>query len=58
MTTRSIRSTRVHLDRVLGDRPFAEIGDPAPAVEDEARRLLAVAGTPGSFVVRRSATTG
>ncbi|MFD7873603.1 hypothetical protein ACFV5G_05650 [Streptomyces sp. NPDC059766] len=33
------------IDRVLGDRPFAEAGDPTLAVGDERRRLLAVAGT-------------
>ncbi len=52
MTTpqiRTVRSTRFHLDRILGDRPFAEIGDPALAVADEGRRLLAVAGTTGAF---------
>ncbi|MEU3792530.1 outer membrane protein assembly factor BamB family protein [Streptomyces fructofermentans] len=32
------------IDRVLGDRPFAEVGDPALAVDDERRGLLAVAG--------------
>lgn len=34
-----------HIDRILGDRPFAEVGDPTLAVDDERRRLLAVAGT-------------
>lgn len=33
------------IDRILGDRPFAEIGDPVLAVDDEGRGLLAVAGT-------------
>jgi hypothetical protein len=33
------------IDRVLGDRPFAEVGEPALAVADESRGLLAVAGT-------------
>lgn len=33
------------IDRILGDRPFAEIGDPALAVDDVGRGLLAVAGT-------------
>ncbi|MBZ3904556.1 PQQ-binding-like beta-propeller repeat protein [Streptomyces griseiscabiei] len=46
MTTPS-HVTRFRLDRVLGDRPFAEIGDPALTVEDEGRRLLAVAGASG-----------
>lgn len=32
------------IDRILGDRPFAEAGDPALAVADERRGLLAVAG--------------
>ncbi|MEV6809373.1 hypothetical protein [Streptomyces sp. NPDC051132] len=38
-------TTTFRIDRVLGDRPFAEAGDPVLAVEDEARGLLAVAGT-------------
>ncbi|MEU9367122.1 hypothetical protein AB0D71_20835 [Streptomyces avermitilis] len=33
------------IDRILGDRPFAEVGDPVLAVDDEGRGLLAVAGT-------------
>ncbi|MGW7284002.1 hypothetical protein ACWGH4_00640 [Streptomyces sp. NPDC054847] len=33
------------IDRILGDRPFAEAGDPVLAVHDEGRGLLAVAGT-------------
>ncbi|MBJ6998534.1 hypothetical protein JG491_00120 [Streptomyces sp. CRPSP2-6A1] len=33
------------IDRLLGDRPFAEVGDPALAVDDKCRGLLAVAGT-------------
>ncbi|MEU3895387.1 PQQ-binding-like beta-propeller repeat protein [Streptomyces sp. NPDC045251] len=33
------------VDRILGDRSFAEIGDPALAIADERRGLLAVAGT-------------
>ncbi|MBD0694649.1 PQQ-binding-like beta-propeller repeat protein [Streptomyces sp. CBMA123] len=33
--------------RVLGDRPFAEVGLPVLAVDDEERGLLAVAGGPG-----------
>ncbi|KDN88210.1 hypothetical protein [Kitasatospora cheerisanensis] len=32
--------------RVLGDRPFAEAGEPVLAVSDEGRGLLAVAGGP------------
>ncbi|WP_327241506.1 hypothetical protein [Streptomyces sp. NBC_01320] len=32
------------IDRILGDRPFAEVGNPALAVADERRALLAVAG--------------
>jgi hypothetical protein len=32
-------------DRILGDRPFAEVGEPVLAVADESRGLLAVAGT-------------
>lgn len=38
-------TTPLRMDRILGDRPFAEVGDPALAVGDEGRRLLAVAGT-------------
>ncbi|MGW7381003.1 PQQ-binding-like beta-propeller repeat protein [Streptomyces sp. NPDC054794] len=33
------------IGRILGDRPFAEVGDPVLAVDDEDRGLLAVAGT-------------
>ncbi|MFQ6331254.1 hypothetical protein ACLMAL_34675 [Nocardia sp. CWNU-33] len=33
------------VDRILGDRPFAEVGDPALTVDDERQHLLAVAGT-------------
>ncbi|MFE5595621.1 hypothetical protein [Streptomyces sp. NPDC056549] len=33
------------IDRLFGDRPFAEVGDPALAVDDKCRGLLAVAGT-------------
>ncbi|GAA2814026.1 hypothetical protein GCM10010441_43450 [Kitasatospora paracochleata] len=33
--------------RVLGERPFAEAGEPVLAVSDEGRGLLAVAGEPG-----------
>ncbi|MFI6449479.1 hypothetical protein [Kitasatospora sp. NPDC050543] len=33
--------------RVLGDRPFAEVGQPVLAVSDEGRGLLAVAGERG-----------
>ncbi|MFG3497662.1 PQQ-binding-like beta-propeller repeat protein [Streptomyces sp. NPDC047928] len=32
------------IDRILGDRPFAEAGDPVITVPDERRGLLAVAG--------------
>lgn len=35
----------LRINRVLGDRPFAEIGEPALAVADKSRGLLAVAGT-------------
>ncbi|GHJ47339.1 hypothetical protein Cs7R123_46810 [Catellatospora sp. TT07R-123] len=38
-------TSALRIDRVLGDRPFAEIGEPALAVADESRGLLAVAGT-------------
>ncbi|MEU7261682.1 hypothetical protein AB0B21_38685 [Streptomyces rimosus] len=34
----------LRIDRILGDRPFAEVGDPVLAVDDEGRGLLAVAG--------------
>lgn len=34
--------------RVLGDRPFAEIGEPALALVDETSRLVAVGGDVGS----------
>ncbi|GAA4908035.1 hypothetical protein ACFPM3_12855 [Streptomyces coeruleoprunus] len=37
----------LRIDRILGDRPFAEVGDPVLAVDDEGRGLLAVAGTYG-----------
>ncbi|AUY52401.1 hypothetical protein [Streptomyces sp. CB01881] len=40
---------------VLGDRPFAEVGQPVLAVSDEGRGLLAVADEPGFAGV---ATTG
>ncbi|WP_307160881.1 hypothetical protein [Streptomyces rishiriensis] len=33
------------IDRILGDRPFTEVGDPVLAVDDAGRGLLAVAGT-------------
>ena len=33
------------IDRILGDRPFAEVGDPVLTVDDENPGLLAVAGT-------------
>ncbi|MFE7834899.1 hypothetical protein ACFU53_02140 [Streptomyces sp. NPDC057474] len=43
-------TTRFRIDRILGDRPFAEIGDPTLAVEgDEERRLLVVAGACGAL---------
>ncbi|MFB6674350.1 hypothetical protein ACFCWG_18480 [Streptomyces sp. NPDC056390] len=32
------------IGRILGDRPFAEVGDPVLAVDDKGRGLLAVAG--------------
>ncbi|MFC5153977.1 hypothetical protein [Streptomyces amakusaensis] len=35
----------LHIDQVLGDHPFAEIGEPSLAVADKRRALLAVAGT-------------
>lgn len=35
----------LRINRDLGDRPFAEIGEPALAVADKGRGLLAVAGT-------------
>lgn len=35
----------LRVDRILGDRPFAEVGSPALAVEAEGLGLLAVAGT-------------
>ncbi|MEU1542057.1 hypothetical protein ABZ461_28905 [Actinacidiphila glaucinigra] len=34
----------IRIDRIFGDRPFAEVGDPALAVADRHRGLLAVAG--------------
>ncbi|MEV0266261.1 hypothetical protein AB0I49_33640 [Streptomyces sp. NPDC050617] len=42
-----VMTNSFRVDRILGDRPFAEIGEPALAVEDERRGLLAVAGTRG-----------
>ncbi|MFJ5711676.1 hypothetical protein [Streptomyces sp. NPDC093105] len=36
---------KLRIDRILGDRPFAEAGEPALTVTDERRDLLAVAGT-------------
>ncbi|WP_106403149.1 outer membrane protein assembly factor BamB family protein [Actinocorallia populi] len=36
----------LRIDRIIGDRPFAEIEQPALAVADEHRGLLGVAGTP------------
>ncbi|MDX2296630.1 MULTISPECIES: hypothetical protein [Streptomyces] len=42
-TTTTPASFRI--DRILGDRPFAEVGEPALTVRDENRGLLAVAGT-------------
>ncbi|MFC8453083.1 hypothetical protein [Kitasatospora sp. NPDC057223] len=44
----------LHVLRVFGERPFAEIGEPALAVPDEGRGLLAVAGEPG-FAQRATA---
>ncbi|MDX3613276.1 hypothetical protein [Streptomyces europaeiscabiei] len=41
-------TTRFRIDRILGDRPFAEIGDPILAVRDEDHRLPAVAGACGA----------
>ena len=41
-------SVPLHFDRILGDRPFAEVGSPALAVEAKERDLLAVAGTSSS----------
>ncbi|WP_329108697.1 hypothetical protein OG792_08605 [Micromonospora sp. NBC_01699] len=35
----------LRIDRILGDRPFAEIGEPALAVAAEGRGLLGMAGT-------------
>ncbi|MFE4463025.1 hypothetical protein ACFROC_37195, partial [Nocardia tengchongensis] len=35
----------LRVDRILGDRPFAEVSDPVLAVDDERRNLLAVAGS-------------
>ncbi|MEU2035274.1 hypothetical protein [Nocardia amamiensis] len=37
------------IDRIIGDRPFAEVGDPALTVDDERQHLLAVAGTYDEF---------
>ncbi|MFJ9159404.1 hypothetical protein ACIRPS_21690 [Streptomyces griseoviridis] len=37
-------TTSFSVDRIFGDRAFAEIGDPVLAVPDERRDLLAVAG--------------
>ncbi|MER7668343.1 hypothetical protein ABTY61_07725 [Kitasatospora sp. NPDC096128] len=34
----------LRVDRILGDRPFTEVGDPVLAVADRGRGLLAVAG--------------
>ncbi|SFD42600.1 hypothetical protein SAMN05421773_11515 [Streptomyces aidingensis] len=34
----------LHVDRILGDRPFAETGDPALVVADRERGMLAIAG--------------
>ncbi|MFE7115097.1 hypothetical protein ACFU99_06690 [Streptomyces sp. NPDC057654] len=52
----------LRVDRILGDRPFAEIGDPLLAVEDERRGLLAVAGMRGPVTdvheFARTATVG
>jgi hypothetical protein len=35
----------LRIDRIIGGRPFAEVGEPALAVTAEGRGLLAVAGT-------------
>ncbi|MCF2532343.1 hypothetical protein [Yinghuangia soli] len=32
------------IDRILGARPFAEVGEPSLAIDDENRRVIAVAG--------------
>ncbi|MFD3592630.1 hypothetical protein ACFWU5_07860 [Nocardia sp. NPDC058640] len=37
--------TTFQIDRIIGDRPFAEVGDPVLTVDDERHHLLAVAGT-------------
>ncbi|MFC8708989.1 MULTISPECIES: hypothetical protein [Streptomyces] len=34
------------IDRILGDRPFAEVGDPVLAVNDEDRGLLVACDQP------------
>ena len=34
----------LRVDRILGNRPFAEVGDPVLVADDECRGLLAVAG--------------
>ncbi|MEW2554507.1 hypothetical protein AB0957_22585 [Streptomyces zhihengii] len=34
----------LRIDRIFGDRPFPEVGDPVLAVDDAGRSLLAVAG--------------
>ncbi|MEV0247376.1 PQQ-binding-like beta-propeller repeat protein [Nocardia sp. NPDC050712] len=37
-------SVSFRIDRIIGDRLFAEVGDPVLVVEDERQRVLAVAG--------------
>ena len=44
MVIEKITGMTFRIDRILGDRPFAEAGDPVLAVTDERRGLLAVAG--------------
>ncbi|GID93807.1 PQQ-binding-like beta-propeller repeat protein [Amorphoplanes digitatis] len=41
----------LRIGRVLGDRPFAEVGEPVLAVADDRRGLLAVAGAHGGHLV-------
>lgn len=41
-------TTRFRIDRILGDRPFAEIGDPTLAVRDGDRACRMVAGACGA----------
>ncbi|MFJ5926759.1 hypothetical protein ACIQF6_29595 [Kitasatospora sp. NPDC092948] len=59
-------TSRFRIDRVLADRPFAEVGDPAPAVPDDRRdpaggtpRRRSPPGVPRrAFPAGRSAPTG